>query len=151
MITIRSEGPRLLSTNYWSTEHARRGLAYLSVNAGAFRLLLPAALVTSVLTEIAAAPLVATVITRGRLPSGAEAYEVLWDDGSDEPFSLTVDVRQADRLVPASETGRAVALALYGPGPSDESVALLRSDEAHFRCAPLPCLRPWTSSDAPVH
>ncbi len=41
MIEIHNDGPRLVSTNYWQTEHADRGLCYMSVNAGCWRLLVP--------------------------------------------------------------------------------------------------------------
>lgn len=41
MITISNDGQKIVSTNYWDTEHAKRGFLYLSWNAGAGRLLLP--------------------------------------------------------------------------------------------------------------
>ena len=41
LITIENNGPGILSTNYWGTPHAEKGYCYLSINAGAFRLLGP--------------------------------------------------------------------------------------------------------------
>ncbi len=43
MIEIRNHGPLLLASNYWDDEMSARGLCFLSLNAGAFRLLLPPA------------------------------------------------------------------------------------------------------------
>ena len=40
-LTITNDGPRILTTNYWDTEHARGGKYYCSVNAGAIRILVP--------------------------------------------------------------------------------------------------------------
>ncbi|MDX9788933.1 MAG: hypothetical protein RBT11_19320 [Desulfobacterales bacterium] len=39
LIQISNDGPEILSTNYWETEHAKKGFLYMSINAGAFRLL----------------------------------------------------------------------------------------------------------------
>lgn len=38
---IKSNGADIVSTDYWDTEHAARGLVYLSGNAGVWRLLVP--------------------------------------------------------------------------------------------------------------
>ena len=41
VLRIENDGPLILSTNFYHTDLARRGLFYLSLNAGAFRLLVP--------------------------------------------------------------------------------------------------------------
>jgi len=40
--TIENDGPDIVTTNYWTTEHEQRGLFYVSINAGTCRLLVPA-------------------------------------------------------------------------------------------------------------
>jgi hypothetical protein len=40
-ITVENDGQEIVGTNYWNSEYFRRGAVYLSVNAGAFRLLVP--------------------------------------------------------------------------------------------------------------
>ena len=40
-LTITNDGPRIVTTNYWDTEHACGGKYYCSVNAGAIRILVP--------------------------------------------------------------------------------------------------------------
>jgi hypothetical protein len=44
MLEIKNNRSAIVSTNYWRSEYARRGLPYVSVNEGTFRLLLPPAL-----------------------------------------------------------------------------------------------------------
>jgi hypothetical protein len=36
MFTFENNGPEIVSTNYWLSEHAQRGYVYLSINARAF-------------------------------------------------------------------------------------------------------------------
>ena len=40
-ITICNDRSIITSTNYWESEHAAAGYAYLSLNAGCYRLLMP--------------------------------------------------------------------------------------------------------------
>ena len=42
LLQIENHGPLVVATNYFRTDLARAGALYLSVNAGAFRLLVPA-------------------------------------------------------------------------------------------------------------
>jgi len=44
MITVANDGPLLASTDYWQTEHAAKGLVYMTGNARAWRMLVPAAM-----------------------------------------------------------------------------------------------------------
>lgn len=105
MIQIANDGARLVSTNYWDSDHARRGLAYLSGNAGALRLLLPAA-IESMLAEMRTGKrvLIEPSIVQ---PS---AIDVVFDDGTDSPFALTIDRRQCDR---ALAPGKGIPFAVY--------------------------------------
>jgi len=43
MIHIANDGQAVVSTSYWSTPHADAGYLYVSINAGAIRVLVPAA------------------------------------------------------------------------------------------------------------
>lgn len=118
MIHIENDGPRIVSTDYWQSEHAARGLVYLSVNAGAVRLLVPhgwpdleSERVTRASVQIVGAPRVGVA-------------HIVLEDGSSDPAFLTVDARQCDRALPASEVGRRVTLLVYGPGHADGAVLL---------------------------
>lgn len=99
MIEIINDGPSITHTNYWDTEHAHHGLCYLSGNAGAWRLLVPPEAET-MLAEMR------TGRTAAIEPSLQIAghWDVVFEDGTDCPFSVAVDPRQIDR---ALESGRA--------------------------------------------
>lgn len=100
MITIANNGQDIASTNYWTTDHARAGLVYLSGNAGAWRLLMPPA-AAWMLPEMRTASR-ATIERSVRDP---RCWDIVFDDGSDSPFSISIDKRQLDR---ALEPGAAV-------------------------------------------
>lgn len=94
MITITNNGQALTSTNYWQTEHASTGLLYLSGNAGALRLLVPEA-AEGLLAEMRTGKRV-TIEPSLHLPDG-QCVDLVFEDGTDSPFSVAVDLKQIDR------------------------------------------------------
>lgn len=129
MITIANDGTRIASTNYWQTEHAAKGLVYLSVNAGAVRLLVPRGWpdldnprVVRVTLQIIGAPAVGVA-------------HILLEDGSHDPGYLTIDARQCDRAMPAADAGRELPLLVYGPGDDATGVRLVRKLPARIEHA----------------
>jgi hypothetical protein len=139
VIEIHNDGPRVRSTNYFQTEHARRGYLYVSVNAGAFRVLLPQPRIRWLEDMRTASEL---VISRGPWPEQgrADALELLFDDGSDTPFMVTMLPEQWDRLPAQGDEGRDDLQGLiYTQG------AVLRLElPVRYRHAPsLPWLKPW--------
>lgn len=139
-LQVANDGPRISSTNFWSTELAKREFVYVSVNAGAFRLLLPDSLELS-LQDMAQASQV--VVSRGpwweqNLP---DALELLFEDGSSAPYALHMHTLQWDRLPGGVEDGRSDLTMLVYTRGSTERLSL----PAAFRMvAALPCLRPWS-------
>ena len=140
-LVIENDGADITATNFWQTEMARAGGFYLSINAGAFRLLAPVGS-DAVIREMRAAEQI--VVTRGRWPEarGEEAMEIMFDDHSNEPFVLTVGPGQFDRLPPAEESGRVCAFTIW----------TLKDGKPHCayrgRCGyrvvrNLPCQLPW--------
>lgn len=95
MITIENDGQDIASTNYWSLEHAHRGLLYLSANAGAWRLLVPKG-AEHHLPEIRTGK---TAIIEPSIHMLGQCWDVVFEDGSDSPFSLAIDKRQTDRAM----------------------------------------------------
>lgn len=101
-LTISNAGPLIIETNYWSTHQAAEGYYYVSLNSGAFRLLVPNG--CDSLADMRAAKHV--VITHGvikklwmnNLKKGDEMLEIMFEDDSDSPFVLYVSVNQLDRL-----------------------------------------------------
>lgn len=94
MITFSNSGQDILATNYWDTEHARRGLVYLSGNAGAWRLLVPPA-AASMLPEMRTGK---RAIIESSVRT-SHCWDIVFDDGSDVPFSISIDKRQLDRAL----------------------------------------------------
>ena len=86
-LQIQNNGQLILASNYWNSDYARAGKVYLSVNAGAFRLLLPD-LFTSELADMRTA--LEVFISRGPWPAQrcSDAIELLFDDWTDNPYAL---------------------------------------------------------------
>lgn len=105
MLHIINDGPAIRNTNFWDSEHARRGLFFLSWNAGSGRLMVPDSQ-RNMLKEMKTAEYL--ILSRGPWPMGgkSEAYELLFEDHSDCPFSINIGHEQTDRLIPKSEAGR---------------------------------------------
>jgi hypothetical protein len=95
MIEIVNDGASIVSTNYWATEHANRGLCYLSGNAGTWRLLVPEA-AEGLLPEMRTGR--RAIIEPSRHLPG-RAWDIVFDDGTSSPFALAVDRRQIDRAI----------------------------------------------------
>jgi len=104
MITIENNGADIVATNYWGTEHAARGLCYLSGNAGHWRLLVPR-VVEHALSEMRAGKSV--IIESSTVQE--DSCDVVFDDRTAAPFSLSVDRRQIDR----SMTSRSCQLTVW--------------------------------------
>lgn len=135
--TFENRGQRLVSTTYWASEHARRGYFFLSWNAGAARVLVPDCQ-KAALRDMKGAREV--IISRGPWADqgGRDALELLWEDGSDNPFSIHLVAEQCDRLIPDKDQGGGLVV-----------IALTRGGEkgrwpARYRVvAALPCLASW--------
>ncbi len=120
MISIVNGGPAIVSTTYWSTDHARAGLIYLSINAGALRLLVPDAVRGELLGSL---PPVGTecdvAIDRGTV-------RVVWLDDPVEPYEIEIDARQCDRRPLPEDDGRVLSLVMYGAVGRDGVVEIRR-------------------------
>ena len=108
LITI-NDGPLIRSTTYWQTSQAARGAIYLSVNAGAVRLLFPFS-AQHRLAEIRGARSAAIQLADAK---AVGAVHILIETRIGYPFFLSLPVSQIDRSLPASEAGRWVTLHIY--------------------------------------
>ena len=141
-IQITHDGPRLVSTDYWSSEHAAHGLLYLSINAGAFRLLLPPTQMESLIDMRTAREV---IISRGPWPDQhrADAFELLFDDGSSSPFVLHLDSRQVDRLPADRDARKDYRCTVWTPDPATGAPSCVLDLPAYYRLSKrLPDLRP---------
>ena len=90
MITIGNRGQTLVETNYFETDHAARGLFYLSWNAGCARLLVPDNHVNS-LVDMSCDHVILTV--------KKDRIDIMFDDLSEYPYCITISPEQSDRVV----------------------------------------------------
>lgn len=104
-LSIKNNGPDIEETNYFESEYAKRGIFYVSVNAGAFRLLVPPQYESAIPEFLTAREV---VVSRGPWPENrrADAIEILFDDHTDSPYALHFGTEQIDRLPPKEDSGR---------------------------------------------
>lgn len=134
MLVMTNDGAELVSTNYWELQHAAIGLFFVSINAGCVRLLMPPVHENSLPDMIAAR---SVVLTQG-LYEGKPAVEILFDDDTDDPFAIFLDISQFDRIWPPDEDGMTIDFAIYLKGGK------VWASKCHLRrSATLPLLTPW--------
>lgn len=143
VIYIENDGHQIIATNYWQTELAQRGLVYVSVNAGAFRILLPRQLVSAIDDMQSAKYVIATRGTwyvEGTHPR-KDSFEFMFEDDSDAPYSIHIVREQIDRLPAAADEGRTdLTCLVYTDGPKLE----LELPARYRRAKRLPCLQVWS-------
>ena len=140
-IVVENDGPEILSTNYWGLAEAKAGKLLVSINAGAFRVLVPPSS-ESAITDMATAT--QCVVSRGPWPGQglADAVEILFDDGTNDPFALHLAVESFDRLPLAEDVGDKWVLSVWTKGSVKRMERLCA-----YRLVPrLPWLKPWKGS-----
>lgn len=144
-IIIENDGPTIVSSNFWESSAARAGKVFLSTNAGAFRLLCPKRIdsvgtLGDLLREVKGAQYV--IVSRGHF-EGPDGMELLWEDGSDNPFCIHLNRNSLDRVPEPADAGRTdLTLAIWADGPT-----LMRSFACRYRQVDrLPALNPWPGS-----
>lgn len=151
MIFVQNDGQNILDTNYFASDFAKAGLMFVSINAGAFRLLLPAHRPhmahtwRAILDDARTASHV--IVTRGTSGAGllkVTALELLFEDGSDSPFVITIGRNQFDILPAVADHGRTdLSCSIWVLG-ADGSPCKELELPARFRwVASLPCLKKW--------
>ena len=88
MITISNSGQLIKSTNFWQTNYAQKGEAFVTMKAGAIRLLLPPAMYKDI-AEMATAKLVEITIDKAR-----GASELLFDVQTAYPYVMFLPIEQ---------------------------------------------------------
>lgn len=142
IITIDNDGPLIVSSNYWDLPAAQAGNLYCSINAGAFRLLLPRSL-ESVIADMETGKI--AVISRGPWPAmrQADAIEILLDDGSEDPVALHLDVHSIDRMPLDSDTDHEWTFAVWTQPRRGVPHKAMERKAYYRRVESLPWLKPW--------
>ena len=141
-IRFENDGPLILKTNYWQTPIAKANKLFLSINAGAFRLLLPTQLEGQV-REMRTATM--AIVSRGPWPKAqlADALEILFDDGTQDPYCLHLTTHACDRLPLDENQGGDWSLTAWGHLVGERPRLLLDLPCGYRRVRALPDLRPW--------
>lgn len=149
IITISNHGPLIVASNYWGGELDRAGKLYVSVNAGCIRILVPRSC-RNMIEECRSSKY--AVLSRGPWPDirCPEAVEIMFEDGSDMPFSLHLSPESFDAIPGEPEPGREWTVAMYDSKKGRPHKCLER--RCYWRRVPsLPCLKPWEDGDAGTH
>jgi len=136
-IMVKNNETELIGTNYWETESAHKGLFYLSINAGAFRILVPET-EEKVIEEFKTGEY--CIISKGpsQTPSHPFAIELLFEDHTKTPYFLLLCAGQVDRNPSSTDAGHKNKLSVWTKGCKK----VLEMD-AYFRVVnKFPCLKP---------
>lgn len=132
LITFGNDGGEIVHTNYFDTERGRRGMYYLSMNAGAARLLIPDNS-THVVREMQTAKF--CVLTGGMYGTQA-SVEIMFEDMSSSPFALFIATEMCE-LMPRSRKEPFILSAWTRAGKVGQWTAFERVGKR------LPDLQPW--------
>jgi hypothetical protein len=105
-ISIKNDGRKIIDTNYWTSEYAKNGICFMSINAGCYRLLVPH-FRKDWIKEMQAAQSV--IISRGPFPDAmppkADAFEIMFEDNTQSPFIINTGTEQWDRAPADADQG----------------------------------------------
>jgi hypothetical protein len=137
-LVIENNGQEILSSNFWDSD---KSSFFLSVNAGAARLLIPDSRIDEI-QKMMTGRLV--IISRGPCWPRADkdAIEIMFDNGSNTPYSIQLMAEQTDDLIPNSMHGNSLAFSAWG-----KNAVKIFERPAKFRTViRLPCLEAWSGS-----
>lgn len=141
-LRVENQGRLIVSTNFWELPECKLGKYFVSINAGAFRLLLPEVHESS-LEDMKLSKGVA--VSRGpwlerRL---ADAFEILFDDETQDPFALHAATETFDRLPIAADTAREWVFSVWTRPRRGKPHKALERPCRYRRSLQIPDLRPW--------
>lgn len=141
LLTIDNHGPLILSSNFWRTEQAAAGALYLSVNAGAFRLLVPASQRAAISDMRPGAKyIVVSMLRASEWRAGEYCAEWMVEDGGGTPWSCHLSAGQIDRAPGPDDVGKAWIGSVWDEKKGRPHKCLERP--AYFQIVPkLPWLR----------
>ena len=110
-LCIANNGPDIIETNYCQSFYGRQGLLFISVNAGAFRLLVPPQRKSAIPNMRRGAKHV--VLSLGEM-LGRQMIEWLVEDNSDTPYAVYVETPVCDRLFGPEDVGKEWRASVWG-------------------------------------
>lgn len=111
MFQFENDGPLLVSTNYWASQHAARGFFFGSWNAGALRVLVPPTQEPAI-SEMRTGK--DALLSTGKI-QGREMLQIVFDDRTDSPYAISIDMQMTDRRLSAADQapGSQAVVAIY--------------------------------------
>lgn len=107
IITIANHGPLIVASSYWQSEAAQHGKLYISVNAGALRLLVPLSQRQAISDmRPGARHVVVSMLPVAQWREGKYAVEWMVEDGTDSPWSCHLSPGQIDRAPGPDDVGK---------------------------------------------
>jgi hypothetical protein len=142
VLIVKNHGPLVVASNFWELPESKLGKYLVSVNAGAFRLLLPESLEPA-LDDMRTAKGVA--VSRGPWPAQGldDAIEILFDDGTRDPFALHTATEAFDRLPLDADAGWEWLFTVWTRPRRGRPHKALERACRYRRSARLPDLRSW--------
>ena len=109
LVIHNAEDGTIAETNYWASVYNGHGLAYLSGHSGTLRLLLTDRYAKDWLKEIETAE---SVTIEPPVRKGYTTHiDIVFQDGTDNPFSLCIDLFRQVQGLPAQENVRLLVYA----------------------------------------
>lgn len=142
MLEIKSHGPLILSTNYWDSPFAAKGEYIVSLNGGAFRVLLPPQW-EGFIEDMQAAK--GCAVSRGPWPDRGlpDAFEILFDDTTSDPFALHCEARTFITAPLPEDVAKEWILSVWTQ-PRRGKPRMVMERPCRYRLSPaIPDLRPW--------
>jgi hypothetical protein len=142
MIRFENHGPILIGSNFWESEECAAGKLTVSINAGAFRILLPPAM-EPVIPDMQTAR--ECLVSRGPWPAAGlpDAFEILFDDRTSGPYALHLAVESFGGLIPSDEWIAVPLILTVWTGGRRGKPRMVLERPCWYRRAPkLPYLKP---------
>nr|MDO8087989.1 hypothetical protein [Candidatus Sigynarchaeum springense] len=114
LLNVTNKGQDIASTNFFKLPYNNAGKFLISLNAGAFRLLIPDPLAVELRPELAK-------VSRVQIEQRGETASIILDDGSDNPYTIQTSMNAFDRRPAASDSGREFVFSawIHGNGEND--------------------------------
>ena len=144
ILQITNDGPLIKATNFWQSEAAARGALYISVNAGAFRLLVPS-IHQGIIADMrqGAKHVVISMLAHSKWQDRAACVEFMVEDGTPNPWSCHLSPPQIDRAPGPESVGKEWTASVWDWKQGKPHKCMERP--AYFQIVPtLPWLRPVT-------
>ena len=140
---ITNNGPEVISTNFWDKDFLPGKAYYVSINAGAFRLLIQkkAEFLIPQMTE----NVTEVIITEGEFEGCPGGFEVMFEDGSPTPFALHIG-SEAFQTLPGPRDyikDRTYVFSVWKAGPNKNPVKCLELPARLRKSKRLPYMKPW--------